>query len=161
LRPGQKTGTSTWQGVFDSDPPPGVWVDFIEFEDGTTWGADECHVIEALEGSRAGTSAQRQQLLSMLHEKGAEELIAYIRKNFQRSSDPTVYGYLRDAVAAGRIKKPALPVWPPEDHSRDWEIAFLYGAAATLQDVLEAYQRWGGAEIEHVLTRPIVATEKK
>ncbi|HEU5236655.1 MAG TPA: hypothetical protein VFU37_05910, partial [Pyrinomonadaceae bacterium] len=38
LRQGQKTGTSTWQGVFNSEPAPAVWVDFVEFADGTTWG---------------------------------------------------------------------------------------------------------------------------
>jgi hypothetical protein len=161
LRPQQKTGTSTWQGVFNSDPAPSVWVDFVEFGDGTTWGADECHVVEWLEGSRAGVRMQREQLLPMLREKGADALVELIRKNFQSVPDPDVYDYLLNAVAEGRIQKPLFPIWPPPGHSRDWQVAFLAGAAGTLRDVIEAYQRWGGDEIEHVLTRPIVATEKE
>src|SRR5215813_7052245 len=161
LRQGQKTGTSTWQGVFNSEPAPAVWVDFVEFADGTTWGADDCHAAEGLDGSRTGMRMQREQLLAMLHDKGVEALMEFIKANYKQMYDPMTYGPLLDAVAAGKIEKPVLPIWPTVGHSRNWEVAFLSGATVTLSEVRDAYWKWGADEIEHVLTRPIVATEKK
>ncbi|HJZ79471.1 MAG TPA: hypothetical protein VKD91_03975 [Pyrinomonadaceae bacterium] len=161
LRQGQKTGTSTWQGVFNSEPAPAVWVDFVEFADGTTWGADDCHAAEGLDGSRTGMRMQREQLLAMLHDKGVEALMEFIKANYKQMYDPMTYGPLLDAVAAGKIEKPVLPIWPTVGHSRNWELAFLSGAAVTLHEVRDAYWKWGADEIEHVLTRPIVATENK
>ena len=58
LLPGVKTGTSTWQGVPSADSPPGVWVDFVEFADGTRWGADECQSGDRIDGVYAGLTCR-------------------------------------------------------------------------------------------------------
>lgn len=152
LRPGQKAGTSTWQGVSNSDPAPAVWIDFVELSDGTTWGADECHIAEWLDGGRTGTRMQRDQLLGILREKGADALMAFIQDNFQKEID-------RKAWERG--ERPILPIAPPSEHSKDWDAGFSGGARGILQRVIDAYREWGAEEIEHVLLRPIYPSERK
>ena len=152
LRPGQKAGTSTWQGVSNSDPAPAVWIDFVELSDGITWGADECHIAEWLDGGRTGARMQRDQLLGILHEKGADALMAFIRDNSQKEIDRN---------ARERVERPILPIAPPSGHSKDWEAGFSVGARGILQRVIDAYREWGADEIEHVLLRPIVPSEKE
>lgn len=152
LRPGQKAGTSTWQGASNSDPAPAIWIDFVELSDGTTWGADECHIAEWLDGGRTSTRMQRDQLLGILREKGADALMAFIRDNFQKEIDQKAWE---------RGEKPILPIAPPTGHSKDWETGFSAGARGILQRVVDAYREWGADEIEHVLLRPIDASEKK
>src|SRR5580765_2533572 len=70
LQPGQTAGTSSWQGISNSDPWA-VWIDFVEMSDGSRWGADKCEIGERLDGERSGMRAQRDQLLTILREKGA------------------------------------------------------------------------------------------
>ncbi len=152
LRPGQKAGTSTWQGVANSDPAPAAWIDFVELSDGTTWGADECHIAEWLDGGRTGTRMQRDQLLGILREKGADALMTFIQDNFQKEID-------RKAWERG--ERPILPIAPPSGHSKDWDAGFSGGARGILQRVIDAYREWGAEEIEHVLLRPIDGSEKK
>lgn len=152
FRPLQKWGTSTWQGVPNADPPSAVWIDFVEFVDGTRWGADECRMGERIDGGRAGTRAQRDQLLEIFREKGADALMAFIKQNFKMGLE---------IGALSRGEKPLLPVAPPPGHSKEWDEGFSSGARALLQRVIDAEREWGADEIEHVLLRPISPAEKK
>ena len=137
LGPGEKTGTSTWQGVTNSDPAPAVWIDFVELFDGTTWGTDECHIAEWLEGGRAGTRMQRDQLLKIFREKGAEALMKFIQDNFKQQIDPRAWE---------KGDRPALPIAPPSGHSKRWEEGFSGGARGILQRVIDGYREWRGRD---------------
>jgi hypothetical protein len=152
FRPGQKWGTSTWQGVPDPDPVPGLWIDFVEFVDGTRWGADECQTGDRIDGGLVGTRMQRDQLLTVFREKGADALMAYIQNNFQKELE---------IEALKRGERPVLPISPPPGHSKQWEEGFTGGARGILQRVIDAEREWGTDEIEHVLLRPITASETK
>ena len=144
---GVKAGTSTWQGVFNSDPPPAVWVDFVEFSDYSRWGADECQTGEFLDGRLAGARAQRDQLLLIFRERGAEGLLVFIRDNFRQ--------------AKGQDERPLLPIAPREGHSRRWQEGFTRGAEGMIERVLTAEREWGLDEIERELSRPLDAPEKR
>ena len=152
LPPGKKAGTSTWQGVSNSDPAPAVWIDFVELLNGTRWGADECKIAEWLDGARTGARMQRDQLLGILREKGADALMAFIQDNFQKKVDPKEWE---------RGERPILPISPQPGHSKRWEEGFSAGARGMLQRVIDANREWGTDEIEHVLLRPIVPPVKK
>jgi hypothetical protein len=152
LLPGEKKGTSTWQGDKHFDPAPAIWVDFVEFTDGTRWGTDECKTGESIDGGRAGVRAQRDQLLEIFRKKGAEALMAFIRDNYHKN------------ITEEEWKKgvrPILPILPPSGHSRFWEEAFSRGASGIIERIIEAEQKWGPNEIEHELLRPIGPGEKK
>jgi hypothetical protein len=149
LRPGQRTGTSTWQGTSNSDPPLAVWIDFVELSDGTRWGADECQIAEWRDGERDGARAQRDQLLVIFREKGADVLMVFIKEKTEVN---------RRALERG--ERPIFPIVPP-GHSKRWEEGFSAGARGIVQQVIDAERDWGADEIEHVLLRPIDPSEKK
>ena len=152
LVPGAKAGTSTWQGVPNADPPPTVWVDFVEFLDGTRWGVDECQTGEWIDGDVAGARAQRDQLLEMFREKGADALMTFIRENFEKRIDMKAWE---------KGERPVLPIWPPSGHSRKWEEGFTTGARGIIEGVITAERELGPDEIERQLLRPVDRREKK
>jgi len=150
LQPGQQAGTISWQGVSNSDPAPAVWIDFVELSDGTRWGADECQKGERLDGERAGMRVQRDQLLKILRDKGADALMEFIKEKAEANRR-----------ASERREQPVFPDPPPMGHSRNWEEAFSEGAREMVRRVVDAEHDWGADEIEHVLLRPIEPSQKK
>jgi len=152
LMPGEKAGTSTWQGVPSADLPPRVWVDFVEFVDGARWGADECQTGERIDGTYAGERAQRDQFLKVFREEGAGALMIYIRQNYQKPIDENAWK---------RGLRPLVPIWPPTGHSQKWEEGFTNGARSLVDRVIEAERKWGADEIEHELSRPVGPSEKR
>ena len=144
---GAKAGTNTWQGVFNSEPTPAVWVDFVEFSDHSRWGADECQTGEFIDGGLAGARAQRDQLLQILRERGAEGVLVFIRANFRKTTR--------------QDELPLLPVAPPAGHSRRWEEGFTRGAEEMIERVLTAEREWGLDEVERKLSKPLDATDKR
>jgi len=148
LRPGQKKGMSSWQSATNSDPAPSVWLDFVEFTDGTRWGADECQTAEWLDGWKLGTSMQRDKLLEILREKGADKLIAFIRE--QRRVDPEATGSRRLPIS--------LEI--PPGHPPLWKKGVTDAADMLIQKVVDAHRRGGVAEIERVLAGAVDLPEK-
>ena len=124
----------------------------MELSDGTRWGADECQIAEWLDAGRIGARMQRDQLLGMLREKGADTLMAFIKDNFQKEIDQKAWE---------RGERPILPIAPPSGHSKRWEEGFSAGARGMVQRVIDADREWGADEIEHALLRPIDPSEKK
>ena len=129
LRPGQSDVKSTWRGFSPSDPLLTYAVDFIEFTDGATWGADVCHSAERLAGERAGGRAAASRLLELLAEGGPEA----VKRAFG------------DGVS---------DVAPPAGHSTVWEEGFRIGVKVIAGRARRAVEEFGPEEIEHTLKRP-------
>jgi hypothetical protein len=135
LRPGQSEGRSTWRGYNPSTVLRRL-VDFVEFTDGTTWGADACQSAESLASRRAGAREARRLLLEIFAAGGADAVI--------------------------RMLKVGLPeVEPPPNHSLKWKQSFLSGFNGYADRIKQADQEWGYTEIEYALRRPIDAVGEK
>jgi hypothetical protein len=50
-------------------------IDFVEFADGTRWGADTLETGEVIDGIRAGAQAERETLLNILKAYGPEQVM--------------------------------------------------------------------------------------
>lgn len=150
LRPGQRTGTSTWQSDAPSDPAPAIWIDFVELEDGTRWGEDVCGKGDHLDGERSGARAQRDQLMAVFREQGPDGLMTFIRNSLETARK-----------AQERGERPLFPAPPPPGQSQSWQDGYLKGAQRIIQQVIDAERDFGADEIEHVLLRPIEPSEKK
>jgi len=150
LRPGQKKGMSTWQGV--SHSTPAIWVDYVELADGTVWGKDECQFADYLDGARTGARAQREILLKIFQNEGPDAVLNFINQNFDS----------KEAIdARGKGEKRMIPPEPPPGHSKVWGEAFASGAQGIVRRVLDANRDWGITEIEVALRRPFDASEIK
>jgi hypothetical protein len=152
LLPGEKAGTSTWQRVPDANAPPAVWVDFVEFTDGSRWGADECQMGESIDGERSGARMQRDQLLEVFRQEGPDASMTFIKENYKKTIDMKAWK---------EGERPVLPIAAPPGHSRRWEEGFSTGARSVVERIIEAERKWGSDEIEHELSRPIGPAEKK
>jgi len=152
LRPGQKDGKSTWQGY--SQTPPTIWVDFIEFADGSTWGADECHSLDRLNGERAGARAMREFLLKLLAQGGPDEVLKFLRETDEKVKAARARG---DSLTGERLNS----LEPPPGHSIIFDEGFRLGASTMIGRVRTANEEWGATEIESTLRRPYDASETK
>lgn len=148
LLPGEKRGTSTWEGVTHYEPSPTIWIDFVQFSDGTRWGADECQTADWIDGSRTGTVMLGDRLLAILREKGADELIGLIK---QQRQIPRTRG----------VESEQLPVPAPAGHSPRWEEGYNGAAARLIQDVFDGYRRGGAAEINRILMGVVEPAKKQ
>lgn len=102
-------------------------VDFVEFADGTTWGADAAKYAESLAGERAGARAEAGRLSKLLKTGGLQAV--------------------KEAVA-GKVNYPDLSA-----DARS-EVGFLIGVRATRLRVIQAYERGGLPAIESALRQP-------
>jgi hypothetical protein len=153
LRPGQKDGKTTWQGYSQSGPPM-IWVDFIEFADGSTWGADECHCLDRLSGERAGARAIRELLLQLLTKGGPDEVLKFLRERDEKIKAARARG---DSLDEERLSS----FDPPPGHSLIFDEGFRFGASTMIGRVEVANEYWGASEIEAALRRPYDASEVK
>jgi hypothetical protein len=155
LRRGQKDGKSTWQHYTRDAPLPVIWVDFIEFSDNSTWGADECHCADRLAGEREGARAMRALLLKILSDAGPEGIVKFIKDSEEE---------IRAARAAGNYvnAEQLVLIETPPDHSLVFEEGFRFGASTMVGRAKVANEEWGSAaEIEAALRRPYDASEVK
>lgn len=104
-----------------------LWVDFVEFDDGTTWGADTAKYSEGLAGERAGARAESERLLRLLETGGLRAVM--------------------DAAAKG------VTYTHPASESRS-EQNFLLGVRAARVRVKRAYQSGGLPAVESALRQP-------
>lgn len=68
-----------------------VFVDFVEFDDGTTWGTDISNSKDRLTGQRAGAKAERLRLRNLFKSKGRVTL-EEIQGEDHQSPPPTTVG---------------------------------------------------------------------
>ena len=109
--------------------PVHVWVDFVEFTDGTTWGPDATKYSEHLAGRRAGARAEADRLRELLRAGGGQ-----------------AFADALESTAAG-LKHPA-------GGSKQWEDGFSVGAMLKRGQVRRAYLRSGRAGAESELRQP-------
>lgn len=129
-------GKSQWNRTDNENKAPQLEfaIDFVEFSDGSTWGADDCQAKEYLDGIRSGLKAARKLFKVSLAEAGAEQLIADLKKGPVRIEEP--FG-----------------------HSDRWIEAFRMGIEAMRESILRAYQERGFPEIDIELNRPIDSSD--
>lgn len=137
LRPRQTDGKSTFRGyTAEAATPLKRSVDFVEFTDGTRWGADLCQSGQQISGQRAGAKEAISRMLKVLAESGPTVVLTIARQG------------MREVLA-------------PEDQPVPWKKGFRVGVSTITRRVLQAEQQWGSAEIEAVLKRPYDALETK
>jgi hypothetical protein len=136
LRP-KETRTAIIGGVHYSLPIQRIVVsiDFIEFTDGTTWGADTYSSAEVLAGMRAGARAATEHLLGMLTTQGATRF-------------------------AEKLQRTADDVSVPVDHSTKWQEGFQRGVAFITERAKHEIGGLSTEEIQRALTLPIDALDE-
>ena len=102
-------------------------VDFVEFADGSTWGADTARYAESLAGERAGARAEAERLVKLLKTGGLQ------------------------AVKEAAAEKVDYPDLTPETRR---EVSFLMGVRATRGRVLQASEKGGLPAVESALRQP-------
>lgn len=152
LRRGQTDGKTTWQGYSQSTPT--IWVDFIEFTDGSTWGADDCHTLDRLNGERAGARGIRELLLKLLTKGGPDEVLKFIRQHDEKIKAARARGDLLVEEGLSLLE-------PPPGHSIIFNEGFRFGVSTMVGRVQAANDVWGASEIESALRRPYDASEIK
>lgn len=115
-------------GILNREKQPvALSVDFVEFADGTTWGADAARYAESLEAERAGGRAESQRLLKLLGTGGPAAVM--------------------DAVAGGTISGQANP-----QSRSEWN--FLIGVRIVRTRIQRAFAERGLAGVEDALRQP-------
>ncbi|HXU37815.1 MAG TPA: hypothetical protein VN937_15740 [Blastocatellia bacterium] len=135
FRPGD-TRTVTVGDAHYSRPVERVVVslDFVEFTDASTWGADTYSSKEVLAGLRAGARTMAKHLLGVLAEKGMNALSAEL--------DQT-----GDDIGA-------------RDGSAKWQEGFQRGASFIKARAKHEIKTFSNAEVERVLALPIDALDE-
>jgi hypothetical protein len=138
LQPNQSAGRSTWRPVAasDAETPVELTLDFVEFADGTVWGADSCQAAERLGGMRAGARAAKLLFKRKLDEKGIDTLVKRL--------------YADD---------PALA--PPEGHSDPWTAGFRGAVNSYRERIRQANVEGGLPEVQAALQRPFDAADNQ
>lgn len=106
-----------------------LWVDFVEFTDGTTWGPDTNKYSEHLAGRRAGMRAEAERLRGLLESRGVRAFVEAL-----------------ESAGAGAASPPGS--------SKQWEEGFGVGVTLKRGQVRRAYRSGGQAGAESELLRP-------
>jgi hypothetical protein len=117
MQPGKSDAKTTWDSFKPSAPVRTYEVDFVEFTDGTTWGADLCQYAERLAGERAGGAAAADRLLGLLAAGGPDAVIEAVRGKSGRGPEAEVKS----------IDERLSDITPPPGHSPAWEEGFRIG----------------------------------
>lgn len=113
-----------------------VYVDFVEFDDGTTWGQDKFQSVELLAGQRAGAHAALDYLNESQKEGGV--------------------------IALAKIGKlNSIPIAPPPNHSAQWLEGFRSGASIIQERFRSALNAGNLNEAEAVLRQSFDTSDKK
>ncbi|HJQ32431.1 MAG TPA: hypothetical protein VJ866_09635 [Pyrinomonadaceae bacterium] len=172
LRPGKTDVRTSWGGYTPDAPVLTYEVDFVEFKDGTTWGADVCRSAERLAGERAGAAAAAERLLKLLAADGPDAVLKAVKEELAGWGP---YSVLNEAARLGLTKggagdarkadeeEESRGVATPPGHSPVWELGFFIGTKQTAQNAKQAVEGYGpdADEIEHALKRPYDAAAAK
>jgi hypothetical protein len=112
-------------------------VDFVEFDDDTTWGPDVGNSRDRLAGQREGAKAERRRLRSLLDSKGRQALIRLLAEDDSQS-----------------LESPG-----GADNSREWKDGYRGGAAAIRHRVRRALQTSDQGQVEMELKKAYDTSE--
>jgi hypothetical protein len=104
-------------------------VDYVEFDDGTTWGKDTRRSADYLAGQREGKRATLKKF----------------REVREKSGDPAIEELLN--------RKDAEVVVPPAGHSAEWEYGFRVGHNTALRQLRGVHSKGGVPELISELQR--------
>ena len=90
MQPGKSDAKTTWDSFSPSAPVRTHEVDFVEFTDGATWGADVCQSAERLAGERAGGAVVADRLLELLAVSGPDAVIKVVTGKLGQSPEAEV-----------------------------------------------------------------------
>lgn len=162
LERGKSHGISTWSSFSPSDPVLTYEVDFVEFTDGTTWGADVCRSAERLAGQRAGADATTARLLGLLAGGGPDAVIEAVKEELSGYGPDAV---MNEAVRLGlvehgtkAVKAESSDAAPAPEHSPVWQLGYFIGTKGIAERVRRAVEASGSGEIEHTLRFPYDAS---
>lgn len=128
---------STWRGYpLDSRKPILLFIDFIEFTDGSTWGADGCQSAQYLAGARSGARVLAERLENVFANGGAKAVVNSVKE------------------VAGEIEVPVA-------ESNVWQSGFSAGVKSMIDRLRQAVSEGGLPEIEPALKRPYDAAGYK
>jgi hypothetical protein len=158
LRPGQKDGNSAVPTHLRAT----YEIDFVEFTDGTTWGADTCHIAEYLAGERAGGAAAATRLLGLLATGGPDAVTQAVTEELTGWGLDAMY---KEAIRLGLAKRGPDGVLRaveekaeerhlPNEHSPVWEMGYIVGKKMIAGRVQRAVAVSGPGEIEAALRLP-------
>lgn len=136
LQPGQSESVHMGEEILklDASNEVTIFVDFVEFVDGTTWGPDISKSKERLLGLRAGAREASRYFLQVLKQDGPQALTSL-------------------------IKEGPVNIVPESSHSSQWQDGFRMGVAAIRARLESAYAKSGLLEIESELGKPFDASE--
>lgn len=113
-------------------------VDFIEFADGTTWGADQQNSRDRLAGQREGAKMEKQRLRALLKSKGRSTVVASL-KVLPSINYESVQG---------------------ANYSREWLEGYGSGVGSIRSRLNKAIQMGGVSQLEHELDKPFDLAEE-
>jgi hypothetical protein len=111
-------------------------VDFVEFEDGVTWGVDRFKSAERLSGQRAGARDEAARLLKLVNEKNVD-------------------------ITAQLLAAEGSEIVPPTDHSPEWIDGFREGVNFKRGHLKRIYSKEGSSGVVNELKRSFDAVERK
>jgi len=109
-------------------------VDFVEFTDGTTWGADKFNSAEQLAGQRAGAATEKATLFKLLKERGLTDVV-------------------------NRLTTDSPNIFTPSGHTAQWEDGFRMGSAILRNRLHHAHEKGGAPQLEVELQQPYDALQ--
>jgi hypothetical protein len=111
-----------------------VAIDYVEFQDGTSWGEDTYKSKQRLAGNRAGAQAALDRLNSLAKKRGSRAVVEELN-NFE--------------------------VLPPSDQTEEWVQGYETGVKAIRERIRHSYQ-WNGLDsISDELRKPFDAVSSK
>lgn len=131
LQPGQFKTTSVEVITNDSSKKILLFIDFVEFTDGTTWGSNDSQAVEHLSGQREGAKAALKQIKELLKTRDRASLISNL-------SDDNLNA-LTSKVS---------------EHSERWREGFEMGAAITRNRLKRVLQKGDDSLLNNELQQP-------
>jgi hypothetical protein len=101
-------------------------VDYVEFSDGTMWGADSFRSAEQVAGERESARLAISRLTEVLNTKGPSAVVEAVDSGFDS-------------------------LMPPAGHSARWVEGFNRGGRVMSARLKDAFRRGGASEVERVL----------
>jgi hypothetical protein len=114
-------------------------VDFVEFDDGSTWGLDLHHSRDRLSGQRAGAKAERLRLRALLKAKGPSAVF------------DAILAAVSDDAGLGAANK----------HTAEWTQGYRNGVGSIRHRLRRSFQAGDAARVESELSQPFDTSEEQ